>query len=62
MPELGIGRLNDIAERRFGDFPFREAPDDVEGDVGIRPACEPGDLGRGELRPSLRQIESAIGG
>jgi hypothetical protein len=62
MAEGGVGTLDDGAQRLVGDFAVDKTRNDVESDIGKRLVGESSNLGWGETRPGLGEIEATIAG
>ena len=52
--------LDHAPERRRGNFAAREKADDAERNLGIGTAGEIGDLASRQLRPAVRNVETAV--
>src|SRR5690242_17007313 len=62
MPERGVRLIDDLAQRLGLDLAAGEARDDVERHIRIRLVGKARDLGGGELRPRLWQVQPAVAG
>jgi hypothetical protein len=62
MAEGGVSLVGHAAEIVIGNLAGHERADHLDGDLPVRPAEQPGDGIRGELRPDLGHIKPAVPG